>query len=260
MKKTIFSWSLLVAFFLIFTAASFTVSIDVDDSDKGGFTVKNALIAEKKYKLILQKGKDQLIYDILKEEESFSFTYGTGTYEILLMENVKKNQYKLLEQKKIKVEFEEQAPFLLSTQQVNWGKDKNIIKTAKALVEDEKSDKGKVEKIYEKILETVAYDEKKALEVNIGYVPDLGKILEEKSGICYDYAALLAGFLRSVEIPAKLIKGYRKDIEAYHAWNEVYIDGAWVVIDPTLGATHQNPDRLKEMVQNKDMYQINSVY
>jgi transglutaminase/protease-like cytokinesis protein 3 len=44
--------------------------------------------------------------------------------------------------------------------------------------------------------------------------------------------------LRSTGIPAKLVKGYANyNPGVYHAWNEVYLDGQWHVIDTTLDAS-----------------------
>ena len=62
--------------------------------------------------------------------------------------------------------------------------------------------------------------------------------LEVKSGICYDYASLLASMLRSQGIPTKMAKGYANTSSVYHAWNEVYLsdEDRWVVADPTYDA------------------------
>ena len=77
-----------------------------------------------------------------------------------------------------------------------------------------------------------------------GYLPDLDEVLASGKGICFDYAALMAGMLRSQDIPCKLVVGYADT--AYHAWISVWspetgwIDGAiffdgvaWQRMDPT---------------------------
>ena len=56
-------------------------------------------------------------------------------------------------------------------------------------------------------------------------------ILQEKKGICFDYAALMATMLRSQNIPAKMEIGYANMEEGavYHAWLSVYIkDIGWI--------------------------------
>ena len=45
-------------------------------------------------------------------------------------------------------------------------------------------------------------------------------LLEKKSGICFDYAALMTGMLRSQGVPCKLVVGYAGTV--YHAWISVW--------------------------------------
>ncbi len=44
--------------------------------------------------------------------------------------------------------------------------------------------------------------------------------------------------LRSIDIPTKLVMGYKNDIEKYHAWNEVYLDGKWINLDTTYDSAY----------------------
>ena len=50
-------------------------------------------------------------------------------------------------------------------------------------------------------------------------------------GICYDLASLFAAMCRSQGVPCKLTNGYVGNV--YHAWDQVYVNGAWQNIDPT---------------------------
>ena len=50
-------------------------------------------------------------------------------------------------------------------------------------------------------------------------------------GICQDLTALAACMLRVQGIPAKLVIGYAD--RSYHAWNNVLIDGEYVMLDVT---------------------------
>ena len=99
------------------------------------------------------------------------------------------------------------------------------------------SDLEKVEAVYNYIVKNIKYDYNKVSNISTDYVPDLDNIITSKKGICYDYAALFAGILRSEGIHTKLIKGYKNDLTAYHAWNEVYLDGDWVLVDTTYDAS-----------------------
>ena len=69
-------------------------------------------------------------------------------------------------------------------------------------------------------MKNLKYDTKKAKTVQSGYLPDLDKVLAKKKGICFDYAALMTGMLRSQGVPCKLVVGYAGS--AYHAWISVW--------------------------------------
>ena len=56
-----------------------------------------------------------------------------------------------------------------------------------------------------------------------------------RQGVCRDYAHLLASFARAGSIPARLVSAYawRLDPPDFHAVVEVWLDGAWRLVDPT---------------------------
>ena len=56
-----------------------------------------------------------------------------------------------------------------------------------------------------------------------------------RQGVCRDHAHLLASFARAAGIPARLVSAYawRLDPPDFHAVVEVWLDGAWHLIDPT---------------------------
>ncbi|MHB0912534.1 MAG: transglutaminase-like domain-containing protein [Armatimonadota bacterium] len=60
-------------------------------------------------------------------------------------------------------------------------------------------------------------------------------VLNEKSGVCRDYAILYAALARAAGVPTKLVGGlvYWQDGFYYHAWAESYV-GKWVPVDPTI--------------------------
>ena len=108
-----------------------------------------------------------------------------------------------------------------------------------------------VQNSYYYVIRNISYDNDKAENTPTDYVPDIDTILEEKKGICFDYASLMAALLRSQSIPTKLEVGYSG--EAYHAWISVYLtesgwvdniiefDGKdWVLMDPTLAANNSS--------------------
>lgn len=67
------------------------------------------------------------------------------------------------------------------------------------------------------------------------------EVVKKKEGVCQDFAHLMLGLCRSHNIPARYVSGYflnqhklPGEIEASHAWIEVYVPGyGWKGYDPT---------------------------
>ena len=115
------------------------------------------------------------------------------------------------------------------------------------------------------------YDYEKAASVESGYLPDLDAVLATKKGICFDYASLMTGMLRSQGIPCKLIVGYAGTV--YHAWisvwsestgwidGAVYFDGSsWQRMDPTFAASFKNQAEAMEYIGNGQNYTAKYIY
>ena len=73
-------------------------------------------------------------------------------------------------------------------------------------------------------------------------------LLESRLGDCTEFADLLTSLARSIGLPARTVFGLayadgQEPAFAYHAWNEIFLDGDWQPFDPTWGqdrvdATH----------------------
>jgi transglutaminase-like putative cysteine protease len=65
--------------------------------------------------------------------------------------------------------------------------------------------------------------------------------LQQRMGVCQDFAHVMLGMCRSIGIPARYVSGYffnrgrqPDDVEASHAWVEVMVPGyGWAGFDPT---------------------------
>lgn len=57
----------------------------------------------------------------------------------------------------------------------------------------------------------------------------------QRRGVCRDYAHLLAGFARAAGIPARVTSAYAPDVtpQDFHAVVELWLSGAWHLVDPT---------------------------
>lgn len=57
--------------------------------------------------------------------------------------------------------------------------------------------------------------------------------MEQRSGVCQDYAHILLSLLRLERIPCRYVSGLAFESGETHAWVEVYDKGVWTGIDPT---------------------------
>ena len=215
--------------------------MDFTDSNKTG-TVKINVIAktDKKIKISIEKGDMKYTYDLNGEakSESFPLQWGNGEYNVrVMMQASAPNKYSVALTNKFTLDLkDEKAPYMNSSQLVNYNKDSAVVKKATELTKKCKTEIEKVEVVYKFVIESLEYDTKKATTVQSGYLPDVDKIVNSGKGICFDYAAVLAAMLRSQGIPAKLVMGWVKVPDSkepvYHAWNEFYLtDKGWFKVN-----------------------------
>jgi transglutaminase-like putative cysteine protease len=63
-----------------------------------------------------------------------------------------------------------------------------------------------------------------------------GEVLEQRAGVCRDFAHLGITFCRAMNIPARLVVGYvwfDEPPQDFHAVFEAWLGGQWVLFDPT---------------------------
>lgn len=206
------------------------------------------------------------------EWATFPLSDGNGSYKVSVFENVSGNKYSNVLSVSFKVKLtDEFAPFLRPNQYVNYENAPKTIKKAAKLVSKKDDELKKVKKIYNFVVKNLKYDTKKAKTVQSGYLPDLDKVLAKKKGICFDYAALMTGMLRSQGVPCKLVVGYAGS--AYHAWISVWsedtgwIDGAiyfdgtsWQRMDPTFVSSAKNSASIKKFVGDGSNYSPKYLY
>lgn len=80
------------------------------------------------------------------------------------------------------------------------------------------------------------------IAANLSYVPGASDAqttahdtFKSREGVCRDYAHVLIAMARAVAIPARMVSAYAPDVDPqdFHAVVEVYLDGAWHLVDPT---------------------------
>jgi len=257
-KKLVVLMLVILQVILYIVPGSAQIIIDTSQAQKGNINVFVDEPLEKKTKLSILKDGKRVNYDLVKsnEEIPFTLTFGSGRYEVRVLEQKQGNSYVQLKSKVFNVKLEdEQKIYLNSNIEVNWNYDQEVIKLAHELTKDLKTDKEKIEAIYQYVIQNYEYDFEKIKKLDSTYKPNLDKVYVEKKGICYDYSAIFAGMLRSVGIPAKLVKGYMVAMQdTYHAWNEVLIDGKWETIDTTNDSYKNRFNIHVDMYKNSNEY------
>ncbi len=209
--------------------------IDASKAADGYIKVKYSDETAKKLKVIIEKGSVQYTYDLNNkgEYETYPLQMGDGSYKIKVFENIGGNKYATKQTVDINVKLKDQnAPYLISSQMVNFKDTSDTVKKAKELTKGKATDIEKVDIIYDYVISNIVYDNEKAKSVKSDYLPKTDEILKINKGICFDYAAVMAAMLRSESIPTKLVTGYSSNLSAYHAWNEVYTkETGWIVLN-----------------------------
>ncbi len=209
--------------------------IDASNSVDGYVKIKYLKETTKKLKVIIEKDSEQYTYDLNNkgEYDTYPLQMGDGSYKIRVFENISGNKYATKQTATIKVKLDDQnAPFLISSQMVNFTDTSETVKKAHELTEEKTTDIEKVDVIYDYVISNISYDNEKAKAVKSGYLPVVDEILNSNKGICFDYAAVMAAMLRSEKIPVKLVTGYSSNLSAFHAWNEVYTkETGWIVLN-----------------------------
>lgn len=210
-----------------------SLTVDASHADDG-YIMARGEGASGKLKLRVSRGEETYTYDInnLGEFETFPLQMGSGGYTVSLFKNLKGNKYS----KEGTVEFsadmpDENAAFLYPNQYVNYTPDCPAVALSMQICEGLTTDREKFEAVRGYIKANFLYDYVKATTVPAGSMPDIDGCLETHMGICQDLTALAACMLRVQGIPAKLVIGYAD--RSYHAWNNVLIDGEYVMLDVT---------------------------
>lgn len=203
--------------------------------------------------------------------ETFPLSAGDGTYQIGAYENVEGSQYATIFSQELPVSISNiMGPFLYPNEYVRFDASDDVVKEAQILVSNAHDDLEVIIAIYNYVVDNITYDYDKAQNVQSGYIPDVDKILSLKTGICLDYAAVMASMLRSQGIPTRLEVGYAGD--AYHAWISTYVkdvgwvngiiqfDGQnWSLMDPTFAA-NSSEKQLKSFIGDGDNYVTKYIY
>lgn len=221
-------------------------SIDTSMSSKG--IVIARCVDDKPHRFQIKTADTVRTFPILTDGSAniYPLTMGDGEYVLRIMEMVSKTTG--FECYSCKIDFKEEdefAPCLSPNIYANYNEDMDLAEIAKRIADSAWNELHAAFLICQYVNAHVQYDYEKAKTVAPPYIPDPEETLHSGKGICFDSASLTASMLRSVGIPTKLVIG--DYINTYslgqertipHAWNEVYIDGEWIMIDTTASGTN----------------------
>jgi len=252
----------LIPFFVVNIISSAS-NIESTTTTSSTIGLKDLQNVETRIKTKISANKLNYYYDLFGREkyEYFPLQLGNGEYFITIFKNIIDNKYRVVESNRIKeIKNNILEVFRSSVQNINWNKDMDVIKKATELTKGKKNDKEKITVIYNYIIKNFNYDYEKINKITSDYVPNIETIYSEKKGICYDYASIFASMCRSQKIPVKLIKGYTKNVKEYHAWNEVYVDKKWQVIDTTFDSVYIKAGHKVKMFKDAKLYKASAEY
>lgn len=224
---------------LVHTGLSREILIVEDFVGEGSIGVSLSNFGNSKLKLMISKDGQTYTYDLtpLGIPEFFPLQLGDGAYNVSILENTTGTSYKYVRRLTLEATIENKLDVFLQPMQYNdWTSNVEFMNFVDELTIDATTNQEVIEVLYNYMINNFGYDYNKAATVTSGYLPDISLLLNEKIGICYDYAAIFSAALRYKGIPSKLVKGYTTYVSSYHAWNEVLTDEGWVTVDLTVDA------------------------
>lgn len=248
-------------------------TIDYSNTGDGYVMVNYTAATTKKLKVQVKGPTTTYTYNLNQGQWTvFPLSDGNGTYTVKVFENTTGNKYSAVSSVDVNVTLKDEfAPFLRPNQYVDFTAESKIVAKAAELTAGKTTNLEKVAAIYDYVIKNTTYDKEKAATVAAGYLPVLDTVLETKKGICFDYAALMTGMLRSQGIPCKLVIGYAGTV--YHAWinvwNEeagwvdaaVYFNGTtWQRMDPTYASTSKQSAEVMAFIGDSNNYTTKYIY
>ncbi|MEA4934636.1 MAG: transglutaminase-like domain-containing protein [Lawsonibacter sp.] len=247
--------------------------IDYSNTKDGYVMVQYIASTTKRLKAQVKGPTTTYTYNLTSGQwTTFSLSDGNGSYQIVIYENIEGTKYSsILSQSFSAAMTDEFAPFLRPNQYVDYAVASNTVAKAAELTRGVTAPLDKVAVVYKYVISNLTYDKQLAATVQSGYLPVLDTVLAKKTGICFDYAALMTGMLRSQDVPCKLIVGYAGSV--YHAWISVWseetgwIDGAiyfdgtsWQRMDPTFASSGKQSQAIMAYIGDGKNYSAKYFY
>jgi len=247
--------------------------IDFSHTDLGYVMVRYEKAVQQRLKVQVKGPKTTYTYNLTPQQwTAFPLSDENGNYQIVIYQNVTGSKYAAVLSLDIQVVLEDEfAPFLHANQYIDYDAAPKTVAKAAELTAGLAEPLDKVAAVYDYVITTIRYDKELAATVKSGYLPQLDVVLEKGKGICFDYAALMTGMLRSQGIPTKLVVDYAG--QAYHAWINVWteesgwVDGViffdgttWQRMDPTFASSAGASEEIMDYIGDGQNYTAKYFY
>ena len=263
-KTTLLLLSFAFLIFLSTTVLADAVTVDKKDVERGYITVKYNEGFEKavKIKVIVDNKSDGYWYDLKTNNPvTIPLQMGNGNYCVYVLRHLVDNSYSVIYKENFDVAVKSANDmFVISNPYIDFNQGMEFYRaysSEHAAIADITQ---KIQKYYDQVVRDYVYDYEKLKNIPSGYVPVIDKTFAAKKGICSDYSTLLAGYLRACGVPVKLVMGYAPEIKEYHAWNEIFIGGKWVVVDATYDSAYVHAGYSYTMAKDGAKFQVIKTY
>lgn len=240
---------------IVFDNGISRIQMNFSNSVKGYMAIRCRSLSIVRLRLTCESTQRVFRLDEKDETQIIPLTLGEGEYLFELFSQIRGTRHKKLMSVSRPVQLENEfSPYLIPHTLIPYDQESEVVELAHSIVQNASTDLEVVQQIYYWVAHHIQYDQLKAehLRDSCDYTPDLNEIIQQKRGICYDYAVLTAALLRVNGIPCKLIIGMaeREDhSELLHAWNMVWLEesgsicdgfevegGHWIQLDLTVAA------------------------
>jgi len=240
-----------------------TADINSSNLGRGIVGVKYTHSSGEKIKVIVNKSGSKYTYNLnsLTGFEYFPLQMGNGAYTVTIYKNISGTSYSTIKSYSLNVDLASSSiVYLNSIQNIKWTSSTNAVVKARSLASGKGSTEAKVAAIYEYVVTNIKYDRSKVNTLSYSYVPSVSTTFSTKKGICYDFASTFAAMLRGVSVPTRLVMGNSVNVSGYHAWNEVLINGNWVIIDTSYDSQLKQAGKSYSMIKSSSQYSKTKEY
>lgn len=252
--------------------------IDASNSSHGYLMIRLKKAMSGSYRILVNADDINVRYTFQLNSsgnyEVIPLTEGNGKYTVNVLKVTSAGKGTVMFKQSLSVSVADSfLPFLTPNQFCMYDAGSSCVALSSKLCGGNKDTIAKTAAIYDYVINNISYVSTAENGAN-GYIPVPDTVLANKSGICFDYASLMAAMLRSQKIPTKVVVGYAGDI--YHAWISVYVDGSgwidgyiyfdgnsWNRMDPTFAASAKDDADYKntvDFISNGSNYSVMYYY